>query len=73
MIHLHYFITRKPALGEEEFHRYWRETHAPIVNQVPQLKRRGPRRATHHPHRTGMARLSWLPRPGYLRRHREGA
>ena len=38
MIHLHYFITRKPALGEEEFHRYWRETHAPIVKRIPQLR-----------------------------------
>jgi uncharacterized protein (TIGR02118 family) len=38
MVHLHYFITRKPALGEEEFHRYWRETHAPIVKRIPQLK-----------------------------------
>jgi uncharacterized protein (TIGR02118 family) len=38
MIHLHYFITRKPALSEEEFHRYWRETHGPIVKRIPQLK-----------------------------------
>jgi uncharacterized protein (TIGR02118 family) len=38
MVHLHYFISRKPALAEEEFHRYWRETHAPIVKRIPQLK-----------------------------------
>lgn len=38
MIHIHYFITRKPGLGDEQFHRYWRETHAPIVKKIPQLK-----------------------------------
>ncbi len=38
MIHLHYFITRKPGLGDEQFHRYWRETHAPIVTRITQLK-----------------------------------
>ena len=38
MVHLHYFISRKPVLAEEEFHRYWRETHAPIVKRIPQLK-----------------------------------
>lgn len=38
MIHIHYFITRKSGLEEEPFHRYWRETHAPIVKRIPQLK-----------------------------------
>ena len=38
MIHLHYFITRKAGLGDDEFHRYWRETHAPIVKRITQLK-----------------------------------
>ena len=38
MIHTHYFITRRSSLSEEEFHRYWRETHAPIVAQIPQLR-----------------------------------
>jgi len=38
MIHLHYFITRKPGLRDEEFHRYWRQTHAPIVKRITQLK-----------------------------------
>ncbi len=39
MLHLHYFITRKPALDEAEFQRYWLETHGPIVTTIPQLKR----------------------------------
>ena len=38
MIHIHYFITRKASLGDEQFHRYWRETHAPIVKRISQLK-----------------------------------
>ena len=39
MLHVLYFITRKPALGETEFHRYWREVHGPIAKKVPQLRR----------------------------------
>jgi uncharacterized protein (TIGR02118 family) len=39
MIHVHYFITRKPGMDEAEFHRYWLEVHAPIVTQIPQLRR----------------------------------
>jgi len=38
MIHLHYFIARKTGLADEQFHRYWRETHAPIVKRVTQLR-----------------------------------
>ncbi len=39
MIHLHYFITRKPSIDEAEFHRYWREVHGPIAMKIPQLRR----------------------------------
>lgn len=39
MIHLHYFITRKPGTDEAEFHRYWREVHGPIAAKIPQLRR----------------------------------
>jgi uncharacterized protein (TIGR02118 family) len=38
MLHIHYFITRKPALNDAEFHRYWRENHAPIVTAIKQLR-----------------------------------
>ncbi len=38
MIHLHYFIARKAGLGDEQFHRYWRETHAPFVKRITQLR-----------------------------------
>jgi uncharacterized protein (TIGR02118 family) len=38
MIHVHYFITRKKSLDEAAFHRYWRETHAPIVKRIRQLQ-----------------------------------
>lgn len=39
VIHLHYFITRKPGIPEAEFHRYWREVHGPIAARIPQLRR----------------------------------
>lgn len=39
MIHLHNFITRKPGLSEEQFSRYWKETHAPLVKRIPQVRR----------------------------------
>lgn len=39
MIHVFYFITRKPTTPDAEFHRYWREAHGPIVKHIKQLKR----------------------------------
>jgi uncharacterized protein (TIGR02118 family) len=39
MIHVHYFISRKPGMDEAEFHRYWREVHGPIAAKIPQLRR----------------------------------
>ena len=39
MLHLHYFITRKPSLDEAHFQRYWLETHGLLVRKIPQLKR----------------------------------
>jgi uncharacterized protein (TIGR02118 family) len=38
MIHIHYFITRKKPLDDVAFHRYWRETHGPIVGRIKQLR-----------------------------------
>jgi uncharacterized protein (TIGR02118 family) len=38
MIHIHYFITRKESLDDAAFHRYWRESHAPIVKRIKQLR-----------------------------------
>lgn len=39
MIHLHYFIRRKPSMDEAEFHHYWREVHGPLAMKIPQLRR----------------------------------
>lgn len=39
MLHVLYFITRKPLLSDEEFHRYWREVHGPIAQKIPYLQR----------------------------------
>ncbi|HLI78716.1 MAG TPA: EthD family reductase [Candidatus Binataceae bacterium] len=38
MIHIHYFITRKDSLDDAAFHRYWRETHGPLVKPITQLR-----------------------------------
>jgi uncharacterized protein (TIGR02118 family) len=38
MLHVHYFIRRKASLPDSEFHRYWRENHAPIVTAIKQLR-----------------------------------
>ncbi len=34
MIHVRFFVSSKPSMSDEEFHPYWRETHAPIVKRV---------------------------------------
>jgi len=39
MIHVLYFITRNSEMDDVEFHRYWREVHAPIVVKIRQLRR----------------------------------
>lgn len=39
MLHILYFITRKPSLSDEEFHRYWKETHGPIAARIAQTWR----------------------------------
>ena len=39
MIHILYFITRKPTIPDDEFHRYWREVHGPIAKKIQQNKR----------------------------------
>ena len=33
MVTLVFVLRRRPELGEEEFHRYWREQHAPLVQK----------------------------------------
>ena len=38
MIHVMYFITRKPTVSDAEFHRYWREVHGPIAKNIKQLR-----------------------------------
>jgi uncharacterized protein (TIGR02118 family) len=38
MIHVLYFITRKPSVSDPEFHRYWREVHGPIAKRIKQLR-----------------------------------
>ena len=38
MIHVHYFIRRRPGKSAQEFHRYWKEVHGPIASKIPQLR-----------------------------------
>ena len=39
MLHILYFITRKPSLSDAEFHRYWKDTHGPIAARIAQTWR----------------------------------
>jgi hypothetical protein len=39
MIHVLYFITRKPTMADAEFHRYWREVHGSIAKNIHQIQR----------------------------------
>lgn len=32
-------VRRKAGMSAEEFHRYWRETHGPLVRSVPEFLR----------------------------------
>jgi uncharacterized protein (TIGR02118 family) len=32
-------LRRKPGMGAEEFHRYWRDVHGPLVKSVPEFFR----------------------------------
>lgn len=34
MLHVLYFITRKPSVSDAEFHRYWQEVHGPIARKI---------------------------------------
>jgi uncharacterized protein (TIGR02118 family) len=38
VIHVHYFICRKPGMDEAEFHRHWRDVHGPIASAFPRLR-----------------------------------
>ena len=39
MVKLMYIITPKGGMSRDEFQRYWLETHAPIVKEIPHLER----------------------------------
>ena len=39
MVKLFFILRRKPGLSTDEFHRYWKEVHGPIVARLPGLVR----------------------------------
>jgi len=39
MIKLMVLLRRKPGMGAEEFHRYWRDVHGPLVMNIPEFMR----------------------------------
>ena len=52
MIKMVYCLRRRPELSREEFQRYWRETHAPLVQKYAQalnLRRYVQVRTSEHP------------------------
>lgn len=39
MIKCIYFLKRKDGMSVEEFHRYWRDVHAPIAAKIPGIRK----------------------------------
>ena len=39
MIRAFFCVTKKPGMSDEEFHRYWKEVHAPIAAKIPGIRR----------------------------------
>jgi uncharacterized protein (TIGR02118 family) len=39
MVKFFFILRRKPGLSAEEFHRYWKNVHGPIVSRLPGLVR----------------------------------
>ena len=39
MIKVSILLKRKPGMGVEEFHRYWKDVHGPLLLSVPELAR----------------------------------
>lgn len=39
MLKMIFLVRKRPDLDYEEFHRYWRETHAPIAAKIPGLRK----------------------------------
>ncbi|MBI4596567.1 MAG: EthD domain-containing protein [Candidatus Tectomicrobia bacterium] len=39
MLKLITFIKRKPGMGVDEFHRYWREVHGQIAKKIPGIRK----------------------------------
>ena len=39
MVKFFFILRKKPGLSPEEFHRYWKEVHGPIVSRLPGLVR----------------------------------
>ena len=39
MVKVIVMLKRKPGMGLQEFHRYWKDVHGPLVLGVPELMR----------------------------------
>jgi uncharacterized protein (TIGR02118 family) len=39
MVKIVYCISKLPNLSNDEFHRYWRETHGPIAARIPGVQK----------------------------------
>ncbi len=49
MIKVFYFIPKRPDISEEQFHRHWREVHAPLALRLPGLRRYVQSHRINHP------------------------
>ena len=39
MIKVFYLVSKRPDISDEQFHRHWREVHAPMALKIPALRR----------------------------------
>lgn len=39
MVKVSVLLKRKPGMSKEEFHRYWKDVHGPLVMGVPEMMR----------------------------------
>lgn len=49
MVKIVYCINKLPNLSNDEFHRYWRETHGPIAGRIPGVRKYVQSHTIHRP------------------------
>jgi uncharacterized protein (TIGR02118 family) len=55
MVKVAVMLKRKPGMSAEEFHRYWKDVHGPLVLGVPELMRHFRKYVQSHAINTGLS------------------